>query len=164
MPDKLLFLNGIHRAGYRILISTARLRFIRPAKTLILWGNKPLLEDQYHLYLSGFHGGISPVKSASRQEAPTRRAFIGTNLQALLPSAGAPNTSQPPGTLYTKIDGPNPEYKLIGVMYMARYGATEEELNARIPLSIAQWLVHLNMCVPQQPEQPNWLMMIQPSG
>jgi hypothetical protein len=43
-------------------------------------------------------------------------------------------------------------------MYMARYGATEEELNARVPLSIAQWHVHLNMCVPQQPEQRNWLM------
>src|SRR5258706_10395259 len=43
-------------------------------------------------------------------------------------------------------------------MYMARYGATEEELNARIPLSIAHWHVHLNMCVPQQPEQRNWLM------
>jgi hypothetical protein len=64
---------------------------------------------------------------------------------------------QPPGLLYTKIDRPSPGYKLIGVMYMARYGATEEELNARIPLSIAQWHVHLNMCVPQQPEQRNWL-------
>jgi len=65
---------------------------------------------------------------------------------------------QPPGLLYTKIDGPSPGYKLIGVMYMARYGATEEELNARVPLSIAQWHVHLNLCVPQQPEQRNWLM------
>ena len=65
---------------------------------------------------------------------------------------------QPPALLYTKIDGPSPGYKLIGVMYMARYGATEEELNARIPLSIAHWHVHLNMCVPPQPEQRNWLM------
>jgi hypothetical protein len=65
---------------------------------------------------------------------------------------------QPRGLLYTKIDGPSPGYKLIGVMYMARYGATEQELNARIPLSIAQWQVHLNMCVPPQPEQGNWLM------
>ncbi len=65
---------------------------------------------------------------------------------------------QPRGLLYTKIDGPNPGYKLIGVMYMAPYGATEQELNARIPLSIAQWHVHLNMCVPPQPEQRTWLM------
>jgi hypothetical protein len=65
---------------------------------------------------------------------------------------------QPRGLLYTKIDGPSPGYKLIGVMYMVRYSATEEELNARIPLSIARWHAHLNMCVPQQPEQRNWLM------
>jgi len=65
---------------------------------------------------------------------------------------------QPPALLYTKINGPNPGYKLVGVMYMARYDATEEELNARIPLSIAQWHVHLNMCVPPQPEGRNWLM------
>jgi hypothetical protein len=64
----------------------------------------------------------------------------------------------PPALLYTKVDGPAPGYKLIGVMYMARYGATDEELNARIPLSIAQWHVHLNMCVPPQPEERNWLM------
>ena len=65
---------------------------------------------------------------------------------------------QPPALLYTKMDGPSPGYKLIGVMYMARYGATEDELNARIPLSIAQWHVHLNMCVPPRPEERNWLM------
>jgi hypothetical protein len=64
---------------------------------------------------------------------------------------------QPPALLYTKVDGASPGYKLVGVMYMARYGATEEELNSRIPLSIAQWHVHLNMCVPPQPEQRNWL-------
>jgi len=51
-----------------------------------------------------------------------------------------------------------PDTSLSGVMYMRGYGATEEELNARVPLSIAQWHEHLNLCVPQQPEQRNWLM------
>ena len=68
------------------------------------------------------------------------------------------NPDQPRGLLYTKIVGPTPGYKLIGIMYMAPYGTTEEELNARVPLSIAEWHVHLNMCVPPQPEQRNWLM------
>jgi hypothetical protein len=67
------------------------------------------------------------------------------------------NADQPRGLLYTKIVGGTPGYKLIGILYMAHYGATEEELNARIPLSIAEWHVHLNMCVPPQPEQRNWL-------
>ena len=65
---------------------------------------------------------------------------------------------QPRALLYTKTDGPSPGYKFVGVMYLARYGTTEEELNARIPLSIARWHAHLNVCVPQQPEQRNWLM------
>jgi hypothetical protein len=66
--------------------------------------------------------------------------------------------NQPPALLYAKVEGPSAGYKLVGVMYMARYGATDEELNARIPLSIAQWHVHLNMCVPPQPEERNWLL------
>jgi len=32
---------------------------------------------------------------------------------------------QPPALLYTKIEGRSPGYKLIGVMYMARYGSTD---------------------------------------
>jgi hypothetical protein len=68
------------------------------------------------------------------------------------------DADQPRGLLYTKIDGPTPGYKLIGVMYVARYDTTEDDLNARVPLSIAQWHLHLNLCVPPQPEQRNWLM------
>jgi hypothetical protein len=53
--------------------------------------------------------------------------------------------SKPTSLLYEKEgDG----YKLIGVMYTARKNATEDELNSRIPLSIAQWHAHLNMCLP----------------
>jgi len=39
-------------------------------------------------------------------------------------------------------------YKLIGVMYTAPKDSTEDELNERIPLSIAQWHAHVNLCVP----------------
>jgi len=40
------------------------------------------------------------------------------------------------------------EYKLIGVMYTAQKDASENELNERIPLSIAQWHAHVNLCLP----------------
>jgi hypothetical protein len=66
--------------------------------------------------------------------------------------------NRPPAFLYTKTDGPNPDYKLVGVMYTAPFGATEEELSARIPLSIARWHEHINICIPPQTEQRNWLM------
>jgi hypothetical protein len=55
------------------------------------------------------------------------------------------DASLPTSLLYEKNgDG----YKLVGVMYTARKDATPEELDARIPLSIAQWHAHVNLCVP----------------
>jgi hypothetical protein len=40
------------------------------------------------------------------------------------------------------------DYKLIGVMYTAPKNLTWNQLDQRIPLSIAQWHAHINMCVP----------------
>jgi hypothetical protein len=52
---------------------------------------------------------------------------------------------RPTSLLYEKQgDG----YKLIGVMYTAEKDASENELNERIPLSIAQWHAHVNLCLP----------------
>jgi len=39
-------------------------------------------------------------------------------------------------------------YTLIGVMYTAPVGFTEDQLDRRIPLSVAQWHQHVNMCRP----------------
>jgi hypothetical protein len=51
---------------------------------------------------------------------------------------------KPTSLLYTKTaDG---GYKLVGAMYTDRVDATEDELNARIPLSIARWHQHVNFC------------------
>jgi hypothetical protein len=55
------------------------------------------------------------------------------------------NPEHPTSLLYEKRgDG----YKLIGVMYTAPKNASEDELDSRIPLSIAQWHAHVNLCVP----------------
>jgi hypothetical protein len=52
--------------------------------------------------------------------------------------------TKPTSLLYTKTaDG---GYKLVGAMYTDRVDASEEELNGRIPLSIAQWHQHINFC------------------
>jgi hypothetical protein len=52
---------------------------------------------------------------------------------------------QPTSLLYEKQgDG----YKLIGVMYTDAKDASEDELNERVPLSIAQWHAHVNLCLP----------------
>jgi hypothetical protein len=36
----------------------------------------------------------------------------------------------------------------MGVMYTAPKRATEDELDRRIPLSVAQWHAHVNLCMP----------------
>jgi len=51
----------------------------------------------------------------------------------------------PTSLLYEKHGG---GYKLIGVMYTAAKNANESELDERIPLSIAQWHAHVNLCLP----------------
>jgi len=55
------------------------------------------------------------------------------------------NPEHPTSLLYEKHGD---DYKLIGVMYTAPKGFTEDELNERIPLSIAQWHAHVNLCIP----------------
>jgi hypothetical protein len=52
--------------------------------------------------------------------------------------------SKPTALLYRRT--PMLEYKLEGVMYTASPDATEDELNQRVPLSIARWHRHLNFC------------------
>jgi hypothetical protein len=51
---------------------------------------------------------------------------------------------KPTSLLYKKTaDG---GYKLVGAMYTDRVAANEDELNERIPLSVAQWHQHTNFC------------------
>ena len=51
---------------------------------------------------------------------------------------------KPTSLLYTKT--PDGGYKLVGAMYTDRVAATEDELNDRVPLSIARWHQHINFC------------------
>jgi hypothetical protein len=57
------------------------------------------------------------------------------------------NPEHPTSLLYEKHGD---DYKLIGVMYTAPKKANWASLDSRIPLSVAQWHAHVNMCVPPQ--------------
>ncbi len=59
----------------------------------------------------------------------------------------------PTSLLYEKADG---GYRLVGAMYTAPKGAAPADLNARVPLSVAQWHVHVNICVPPRKEPERW--------
>lgn len=53
--------------------------------------------------------------------------------------------AKPTSLLYTK-NGADGGYRLIGAMYTDRVDATEDELDERIPLSVARWHQHTNFC------------------
>jgi len=53
--------------------------------------------------------------------------------------------SHPTSLLYEKHGD---DYKLIGVMSTAKKDTSEDDLNERIPLSVAQWHAHVKLCMP----------------
>ena len=68
------------------------------------------------------------------------------------------NAEHPTALLYEKHDN---DYKLVGVMYTAPRRFSEDQLNQRIPLSIAQWHEHVNDCAPP-PDQKSDLLAPHP--
>lgn len=46
--------------------------------------------------------------------------------------------------------------RLVGAMYTAPKDASWEELNERVPLSIARWHLHTNMCLPRLTQLERW--------
>ena len=63
--------------------------------------------------------------------------------------------SKPTSLLYEK---KGDDYKLIGAMYTAPVRFTEEQLNQRVPLSVAQWHQHVNMCRPPKGQERDQIL------
>lgn len=79
-------------------------------------GNPEVVQPQYHFTNS------ANVRLADTQFDPTR----------------------PSSLLYRQT--PTQHFKLEGVMFTDSTSATEDELNQRVPLSIARWHEHMNFC------------------
>ena len=74
-----------------------------------------------------------------------QKQYHFTNYRYAFEAAIEFNPEHPTSLLYEKNgDG----YKLIGVMYTAPKNSNWNELDQRIPLSIAQWHAHINLCLP----------------
>jgi hypothetical protein len=64
--------------------------------------------------------------------------------------------ARPTSLLYKKTaDG---GFELVGAMYTMPRRASEDQLNERVPLSVATWHQHTNLCVPQKTpgQKPDW--------
>ncbi len=58
--------------------------------------------------------------------------------------------ARPTSLLYKKT---STGYELVGAMYTMPKRASEDQLNARVPLSIASWHLHTNLCLPPRGER-----------
>jgi len=106
------------------------------------------------------------VKSlrASLERSKDYRVALAEGYQIFLPNLAQPqyhftnywngfmeafafDAARPTSLLYKKTKS---GYELIGAMYTMPKNATEEQLNARVPLSVASWHLHTNLCMPQK--------------
>jgi hypothetical protein len=91
----------------------------------------------YHVALAEgyeiFHPEIQQKMYHFSNRAYAREAFVRFNPE------------HPTSLLYEKHGD---DYKLIGVMYTAPKRLNEDQLDERVPLSIAQWHEHVNFCAP----------------
>jgi hypothetical protein len=83
-----------------------------------------------------------------------QRVFHFTKLGAAFRERFRFDPAKPTSLLYKRdADGP---LRLVGAMYTAPKDATPEQLNERVPLGIARWHLHTNMCVPHRSERDRW--------
>ena len=62
--------------------------------------------------------------------------------------------ARPTSLLYKK--DTQGRFHLVGAMYTASKGTSEDALNDRVPLSVAHWHRHINWCVPPRRQNERW--------
>jgi len=95
-----------------------------------------------------------------RQFAPqvkNQRVYHFTRNRNAIKAAFSFDPAEPTSLLYKKDASGN--FVLTGAMYTARRRASEDELNARVPLSIARWHEHVNICIPKRGDSERWKEM-----
>jgi hypothetical protein len=106
-----------------------------------------LVADKYTDYHTALNGGFKIFLP----EVPQKQYHF-TNYKYAAEAAAGFNPEHPTSLLYEKEgDG----YKLVGVMYTAPKRLSEDDLDQRIPLSIAQWHEHVNFCAPPASMSPD---------
>src|SRR4051812_39470290 len=83
-----------------------------------------------------------------------QKQYHFTNWKYAMEAAFSFNAAHPTSLLYEKVGGDDSsKFRLIGAMYTAPARFTEAQLDQRIPLSVAQWHQHVNLCMPPKGEE-----------
>jgi len=89
-----------------------------------------------------YHVALSERFVIFHPEIPQKQYHF-TNYRYAMEARFEFNPEHPTSLLYEKNGD---DYRLVGIMYTAPKRFTEDDLNQRIPLSIAQWHEHVNFC------------------
>ena len=92
-----------------------------------------------------------------KQFAPqvkNQHVYHFTRNRAAIKAAFTFDASDPTSLLYTR--APDGTFTLVGAMYTAPRRASEDDLNARVPLSIAHWHEHVDICIPKRGDTARW--------
>ncbi len=89
-----------------------------------------------------YHTALADGFKIFHPELP-QKMYHFTNYGYAMEAAFRFNPEHPTSLLYEKHGG---DYKLIGVMYTAPKRLDEGQLDERVPLSVAQWHEHVNLC------------------
>jgi hypothetical protein len=91
-----------------------------------------------------YHTALADGYKIFHPEVP-QKMYHFTNYGYAMEAALRFNPEHPTSLLYEKHAD---NYTLIGVMYTAPKGFGEDQLDERVPLSVAQWHEHVNFCAP----------------
>lgn len=97
------------------------------------------------------------VDDGYRQFAPQikdQRIYHFTNYKRAFANAFRFNPGKPTSLLYRKDE--KGSFVLVGAMFTAPKRYTADKLDARVPLSVAQWHKHINWCLPQKGLEERW--------
>jgi len=93
-----------------------------------------------------YHSALSEGFQIFLPNVP-QKTYHFTNYSYAFEAAFGFNPEHPTSLLYEKHGD---DYKLVGVMYTAPKRLSEDDLDQRIPLSVAQWHEHVNFCAPPE--------------
>ena len=91
-----------------------------------------------------YHAALADGYKIFHPEIP-QKMYHFTNYGYAMEAAFRFNPEHPTSLLYEKRGD---DYELIGAMYTAPKRLSEDQLDERIPLSVAQWHEHVNFCAP----------------
>ena len=119
--------------------ASGRLRKIRSARAEIVEQLRAAIEKykDYHVALNDGYKIFMP--NVPQQE------YHFTNYENGFLEAFTFDPARPTSLLYRKTAS---GYELVGAMYTMPKRASEEQLNERVPLSVATWHLHTNLCMP----------------